>query len=100
MAIAAKFPWQKHTTFVDVGVAEGCLAVQVALAPPHLVGESFDLPAVRPFFEGYVASFGLREPAAFSRRRFLQRPYADDGRSRDGHDPAGIALLTKSLSAE
>jgi hypothetical protein len=32
--------------------------VQVALANPHLIGEGFDLPMVRPFFEEYVASFG------------------------------------------
>lgn len=50
MAIAEKFSWRKSKTFVDIGAAEGCLPVQVALANPHLTGESFDLPAVQPFF--------------------------------------------------
>jgi hypothetical protein len=47
MAIAEKFPWRKYKTFVDIGAAEGCLPVRVALAHQHLVGESFDLSAVR-----------------------------------------------------
>jgi hypothetical protein len=65
MTIAQKFPWQKYTNFADVGTAEGCLPVQVALTNPHLRGEGFDLPAVRPFFEEYVASFGLQERVRF-----------------------------------
>jgi hypothetical protein len=60
MAIAQKFPWSKYRTFADIGTAEGCLPVQVALANPHLVGEGFDLPMVQPFFEEYVASFGIQ----------------------------------------
>jgi hypothetical protein len=65
MAIAQKFPWEKYRTFADIGTAEGCLPVQVAMAHPHLVGEGFDLPAVRPFFEGYVASFHLQDRIKF-----------------------------------
>ena len=59
MAISRKFPWSKYKTFVDIGPAEGCFPVQVVLANRHLVGEGFDLPPVRPFFEEYVRSFGL-----------------------------------------
>jgi hypothetical protein len=58
IAIAEKFPWQKYRTFVDVGAAEGCLPVRVALVHQHLVGESFDLSAVQSFFEEYVSSLG------------------------------------------
>ena len=65
MAIARKFPWQKYQTFADIGTAQGCLPVQVALANPHLTGAGFDLPAVRPFFEEYVASFGLHDRIQF-----------------------------------
>src|SRR5256885_4993743 len=33
-------------TFADVGTAQGDLAVQIALAHPHLTGAGFDLPEV------------------------------------------------------
>jgi hypothetical protein len=58
-AIARQFAWGDHRTFVDVGGAQGAVAVQVALAHPHLTGVNFDLPAVGPIFEEYVSSFGL-----------------------------------------
>ena len=74
MAIAEKFRWRKYKTFVDIGAAEGCLPVRVALAHPHLVGESFDLPAVRPFFEEYVASFGLQDRLRFRAGDFFKDP--------------------------
>ena len=74
LAIAQKFPWQKYKTFADVGTAEGCLPVQVALANPHLVGEGFDLPMVRPFFEEYVASFGLQDRVRFRNGDFFRDP--------------------------
>ncbi len=79
LAIARKFPWAKYKTFADVGTAQGCLAVQVALANPHLVGMGFDLPAVRPFFEEYVASFKLQERVTFRSGDFFkeQLPHAD-----------------------
>ena len=38
LAIARSFPWKDYQTFVDVGTAQGDLAVQVALANPHLRG--------------------------------------------------------------
>lgn len=74
IAIARKFPWQKYKTFADIGTAEGCLPVQVALSNPHLVGEGFDLPTVRPFFEEYVASFGLQERLRFRNGDFFKDP--------------------------
>jgi hypothetical protein len=74
MAIAHKFPWSKYKTFADIGPAEGCLPVQVALANPHLVGEGFDLPTVRPIFEEYVASFGLQERVRFRTGNFFLDP--------------------------
>jgi hypothetical protein len=74
MAIAEKFPWQKYKTFVDIGAAEGCLPVRVALVPQHLVGEIFDLSAVQPFFEEYVASFGLQDRLRFRAGDFFKDP--------------------------
>jgi hypothetical protein len=74
MAIAQKFPWAKYRTVADIGTAEGCLPVQVAMAHPHLVGEGFDLPAVRPFFEEYVASFRLQDRVKFRVGDFFKEP--------------------------
>lgn len=79
MAIAQKFPWENYRTFADIGTAEGCLPVQVAMAHPHLMGEGFDLPAVRPFFEEYVASFRLQDRVKFRLGDFFKEslPAAD-----------------------
>ena len=74
MAIARKFPWSKYKSFADIGPAEGCLAVQVALANPHLTGEGFDLPTVGPVFDEYVASFGLRDRIRFRAGNFFTDP--------------------------
>jgi O-methyltransferase domain/Dimerisation domain len=74
IAMAQKFPWQKYKTFIDIGTAEGCLPVQVALANPHLLGEGFDLPAVKPFFEEYVSSFGVQDRIHFHAGNFFQEP--------------------------
>jgi hypothetical protein len=46
VAIAKKAPWAKYKTFVDIGAAQGDLAVQIALANPHLKGVGFDLATV------------------------------------------------------
>src|SRR5947208_8234370 len=59
LAIAAKFPWSKYKSAVDVRTAQGDLVTQVALAHPHLAGIGFDLAEVAPIFEEYVARNGL-----------------------------------------
>lgn len=64
-AIARCFPWERYRTFVDVGTAEGCLPVQVALAHHHLAGAGFDLPVVAPAFARLVASHGLAQRLRF-----------------------------------
>lgn len=73
MAIAQKFPWDKYRTFVDVGTAQGGLAVQVASAHRHLTGGGFDLPTIRPIFEKYVSEHGLTE-----RLRFIEGDFFND----------------------
>ena len=65
MQIAAQFPWADYETFVDIGSAQGDLAVQVALANPHLTGCGFDLPEVGPIFEEYVQQNELGERLRF-----------------------------------
>jgi hypothetical protein len=73
-AIAAKFPWRDYQSFVDVGAAQGCVPVQIALAHPHLRGAGFDLPAVEPVFREYVARFGLAERIDFRPGDFFTDP--------------------------
>lgn len=65
MALAQKFPWANYRTFTDVGAAQGCVPVQLALAHSHLIGGSFDLPVVGPIFDEYVQSFGLSSRLTF-----------------------------------
>ncbi len=72
--IAQKFPWKEYQTFVDIGTAQGGTSVQLALAHSHLKGTGFDLPAVRPIFEDYVASFGLSHRLRFQEGDFFAEP--------------------------
>jgi hypothetical protein len=74
LAIARKFAWGQHKTFVDVGTAQGDLAVQVALAHPHLSGLGFDLAVVRPIFEAYAAQQGVAGRLEFAPGDFFAEP--------------------------
>ena len=65
IAIAKKAPWAKYKTFVDIGTAQGDLAVQIALANPHLKGTGFDLAPVGPIFEEYAAANGVSDRVQF-----------------------------------
>ena len=73
-AIAAKFPWKKYQSFIDVGGAQGCVPVQVALAHKHLNGAAFDLPPVGPIYDEYVRSFGLETRLKFHAGDFFRDP--------------------------
>jgi hypothetical protein len=74
MVIAKKFPWSAHKSYVDVGTAQGDLAVQIALANPHLKGTGFDLPEVGPIFEEYVAQHALTSRVVFKGGSFFTDP--------------------------
>jgi hypothetical protein len=74
-AIAQKFPWAKYKTFCDVGCAEGGVPVAVAAAQPHLSGTGFELPAVRPHFEAFVARHGLSDRLSFAAGDFFADPF-------------------------
>jgi hypothetical protein len=73
-AMAEKFPWGDYKTFIDIGGAQGGVPVQVALAHSHLTGGIFDLPAVRPIFEKYVAQHGLHDRLRFYPGDFFNDP--------------------------
>lgn len=64
-AIAAKFPWSDYRSFADIGCAQGALAVQVALAHPHLQGLGVDLPPVQASFTQYVQQHGVKDRLTF-----------------------------------
>jgi precorrin-6B methylase 2 len=72
--MATKFPWQDHSSVIDVGCAEGAVPVQVALAHEHITGGGFDLPALQPIFDTYVAGFGLGERLSFTAGNFFADP--------------------------
>jgi len=74
LAIAEKFPWERHHTVIDIGAAEGCVPVQLALRHPHLTGGGFDLPATGRVFEDYVASHGLADRLRFYPGDFFADP--------------------------
>jgi len=74
LGIAHAFEWKDYRTFVDVGTAQGDLAVQVALANPHLTGIGFDLPEVAPIFEEYVNTIGVADRVSFTSGDFFKDP--------------------------
>jgi hypothetical protein len=74
LAIASDFPWSKYRTFVDVGTAQGDLAVQVARAHAHLSGIGFDLPVAGPIFTEYAAQQGVAERLTFTPGDFFRMP--------------------------
>jgi hypothetical protein len=71
-ALAAKFPWADFKTIIDVGTAQGCLPVQIALAHPHITGGGFDLAPMKPHFESYVRTHNLSGRLRFFSGDFLQ----------------------------
>jgi len=104
-AIAAKFDWSKYKTFVDVGAAQGCVPVQLATVHKHLTGFGFDLPAVKPVFEEYVAANRLTDRVKFIAGDFFKQdlPHADvivmGHIMHDWDLPAKKMLLKKAYNA-
>jgi ubiquinone/menaquinone biosynthesis C-methylase UbiE len=74
LAIARKVPWTKYKTYADVGTAQGDLAVQIALANPHLHGIGFDLAEVGPVFDEYAKVSGVSNRLRFQPGDFFREP--------------------------
>ena len=72
LAIARKVPWARYKSYVDVGTAQGDLAVQIALANPHLEGIGFDLAEVAPVFEEYAEANGVNDRVRFQPGDFFK----------------------------
>src|SRR5215475_11434938 len=78
-ALAGVFPWEGVSSVVDIGSAQGCVPVRLALAHPHLTASGFDLPEVGPVFARYVAEHNLSDRVRFISGDFFQNklPTAD-----------------------
>jgi len=97
MTIAKKFPWTNYKTFVDVGTAQGDLAVQVALANPHLRGMGADLAEVAPIFEEYAAAVGVAERLTFTPLDFFKQDFPKADVVLMGHILHDWDLPTKKM---
>ncbi len=73
LAIANKAPWKNYASYADVGTAQGDLAVQIALANPHLKGVGFDLAEVGPVFERFVEANGVSDRLRFEPGDFFKQ---------------------------
>jgi hypothetical protein len=96
-ALAEKFPWSRYRSFVDVGVAQGGLAVVLAQAHEHLTGVGADLPVVGPIFERYVASHGLQGRLKFAGLDFFKEPFPKADVVIMGHILHDWDLATKRM---
>jgi hypothetical protein len=104
-ALAAKFPWAAYRTVIDVGTAQGCVPVELAMAHPHLTGGGFDLPQLQPAFEHHVRKHGLDNrlkfhPGNFFKQRLPQADVLVMGRVLHDWDiPTRKLLLKKAYEA-
>lgn len=73
-AIATNFPWKDQKTFMDLGSAQGMVPATLARAHPHLTGIGFDLPAVKPVFEEFIARQGVIDRVRFQGGNFFEDP--------------------------
>jgi precorrin-6B methylase 2 len=97
LAIARNFPWKDYKTFVDVGTAQGDLAVQVALANPHLRGSGFDLAQVAPIFEEYTQALGVVDRLSFLSGDFFKEELPKTDVVTMGHILHDWDLPTKKM---
>jgi SAM-dependent methyltransferase len=74
IAITTKVDWSNYKTYADIGTAQGDLAVQIAIANPHLHGIGYDLPECAPIFEEYVEAHGLNGRVRFQTGDFFAQP--------------------------
>jgi SAM-dependent methyltransferase len=96
-AMAAAFPWSDYRSFADIGCAQGGLTTEIAGAHPHLTGIGFDLPAVRPVFERFVAEQGLDGRLAFHSGDFFKDPLPSADVMVMGHIRHDWSLAEKKL---
>src|SRR3954471_18368130 len=104
-ALAAKFPWARHETVIDIGCAAGCVPAALMQTHGHLSGGGFDLPAMRPVFQEYASRAGVGERSHFHAGDFFadELPVADvlvmGHILHDWNDDEKGALLAKAHAA-
>ena len=96
-ALARRFPWPEYSTFVDVGTAEGGLAIEIAQVHPHLTGMGFDLERVGKCFEKNVDHNGLRNRLSFVAGDFFVDPLPSADVILMGHILHDWDLSTKQM---
>ena len=74
IAASPEIGWSDRKTFADIGPAQGDLALQIALANPHLEGVGFDLPPVGPIFKTYMQDHGVADRVHFQGGSFFDEP--------------------------
>ena len=87
IAIAQKFPFDRHRTVLDLGCAEGGVLAQILSAHEHLTGIGFDLPATREHFDRHLQRPRSTRARHVHRRRLLLRPAPPSGRHRPRAHP-------------
>ncbi|TMM38910.1 MAG: methyltransferase [Actinobacteria bacterium] len=66
--------WSRFGSFVDVGGARGNVAAQLVTAMPHLRGGVFELAALEPLFDEYMAQLGTTGRVTFHGGDFFVDP--------------------------
>jgi len=82
-ALADIFPWKDVGSVIDVGAAQGCVPVRLALRHPHLRAGGFDLPEVGPIFSRFAATHGVSDRVRFIAGDFF----------RDELPPADVLVM-------
>ena len=59
---------------MDIGCAQGGVAVEIALLQKHLTGGGMDLPVVQPVFEAYAKAKGVEKRLRFHAGDFFKDP--------------------------
>jgi methylase of polypeptide subunit release factors len=96
LIIAHRFPWAGYNSFIDIGSAQGDLAIQIALTNPHLQGRGFDLQEVAPIFEECAADAGVTSRLRFQGGDFFKQDLPKADVVPMGHILHGWDLSTKN----
>jgi len=97
VAIAKQFSWSSYQSFVDIGTAQGDLAVQIALENPHLKGIGLDLPEVKPIFEDFTHQAGVANRVSFYPCDFFKHDFPKTDVILMGHILHDWDLKTKKM---
>lgn len=74
LAMAEKFPWERHRTVTDVGCAEGALPGHLLRRHPHLRAVGFDLPVAEQGFRENTERLGVADRVSFVGGDFFTDP--------------------------